>query len=73
MDFQLGFPFKSTVGYIGVGERLITCGMKGKKVYYIELRMADEIADPAKCFLLACALKYGGTHHRMWIQSFGCI
>lgn len=52
-DFQLGFPFKSAVGYIGIGERLITRGMKGKKVCYVKVRMADEIADLAKCFLLA--------------------
>lgn len=52
------FPFKSAVGYIRIGERLITHEMKGKKVCYVKVRMADEIADSAKCFLLACALKY---------------
>lgn len=52
-DFQLGFPLKSAVGCIGIGERLITHGMKGKKVCYVKARMADEIADLAKCFLLA--------------------
>lgn len=50
---QLGFPFKSAVGYIGIGERLITRGMKERKVCYVKVRMADEIADLAKCFLLA--------------------
>lgn len=49
----MGFPFKTAVGYIGIGERLITSGMKGKKVCYVKVRMADEIADPAKCFLWA--------------------
>lgn len=67
------FPFKSAIGYIRIGERLITHGMKGKKVCYIKVKIADEIADPAKCFLLVCALKYGGTHHRMWIQSLDYI
>lgn len=41
------------IGGRGIGERLITRGMKGKKVCYVKVRMADEIADLAKCFLLA--------------------